>query len=94
MTMTQRELVALYSAVTDCAGGGCPHCTQLLRCARGMITPGERAEPVSLELYCPECNGRHIDQDGWETTEYAHKTHLCAHCGHEWRPFPYATVGT
>lgn len=48
-----------------------------------------------MRLFCPVCNARHIDkpepEKGWENPP--HKTHLCAECGHLWRPFEYATIG-
>ena len=47
--------------------------------------------PVPLALDCPACGLPHIDQGEWATTP--HKTHRCAHCGHEWRPFLVPTVG-
>lgn len=44
-----------------------------------------------LVLHCPECDARHIDEGDWAARP--HKTHLCAACGHEWRPFDHPTVG-
>lgn len=46
-------------------------------------------EPMHLD--CPACGRLHVDRDGWE--HIPHRTHRCEYCGHEWRPFPYATVG-
>ena len=43
-------------------------------------------------LRCPQCGVQHIDRDEWATTR-VHRTHLCANCGQEWRPYEYATVG-
>jgi hypothetical protein len=34
----------------------------------------------------------HVDEGEWATTRL-HKTHQCQSCGHEWRPFSFATVG-
>lgn len=48
-------------------------------------------EPVPMELVCPACEFPHHDEAEWATRP--HKTHLCCNCGHEWRPFPYPTVG-
>lgn len=46
-------------------------------------------------LKCPVCKGRHIDvpqpEIGWLNPP--HRTHLCNHCGHLWRPQEYSTVG-
>lgn len=44
-----------------------------------------------LVLFCPKCNGQHIDRDEWATKP--HKTHLCEFCGHLWRPKETHTVG-
>jgi len=50
------------------------------------------AEPVAVTIFCPECALPHVDEGEWATTRH-HKTHQCQCCGHEWRPFPFATVG-
>lgn len=50
-----------------------------------------RASPPAPErrpLNCPECGKPHVDRDEWATKP--HHTHLCEHCGHEWRVEPYA----
>ncbi len=47
---------------------------------------------VPAILNCPKCGGQHVDHGIWATTRI-HRTHLCEHCGHTWRPFDYATVG-
>lgn len=53
------------------------------------------AGSTPMILKCPVCKGRHIDEPneaiGW--TNPPHKTHLCTHCGHLWRPHEYPTVG-
>jgi ABC-type nickel/cobalt efflux system permease component RcnA len=46
---------------------------------------------VPVEICCPKCGKHHIDEGEWATKP--HHTHLCAGCGHEWRPFEYPTVG-
>jgi predicted house-cleaning noncanonical NTP pyrophosphatase (MazG superfamily) len=48
--------------------------------------------PVPSILQCPKCNTQHVDKGVWATTRI-HRTHLCANCGHLWRPYAYATVG-
>jgi len=48
--------------------------------------------PVPMVLACPSCGCFHVDGGEWATTR-EHRTHLCAHCSHEWRPFPFSTVG-
>lgn len=48
-------------------------------------------KPAPKELECPKCWLPHFDIGEWLTR--LHKTHKCAGCGHEWRPFNYYTVG-
>lgn len=59
--------------------------------SRGVEPTGE-AEPVAVTIFCPGCAVPHVDEGEWATTRQ-HKTHQCQGCGHEWRPFPFATVG-
>ncbi len=47
--------------------------------------------PISMVLHCPECAHPHVDLGEWATKP--HRIHLCASCGHEWRPSFYCTVG-
>lgn len=47
--------------------------------------------PQPVHLFCPVCAAPHLDEGEWATRP--HKTHQCQGCGHEWRPFPFATVG-
>ena len=54
--------------------------------------PEAREEPVEVTIFCPQCALPHVDEGDWATTR-RHKTHQCQGCGHEWRPFPFATVG-
>lgn len=51
-----------------------------------------KSEPVAVTIFCPVCAVPHVDEGEWATTRH-HKTHQCQGCGHEWRPFPFATVG-
>lgn len=44
-----------------------------------------------LEIFCPRCSGQHVDRGEWETKH--HRTHLCEHCGHRFRPKDKLTVG-
>ena len=55
----------------------------------------DKKEPHSVrcEIYCPECNERHIDKDEWATPAKAHRKHLCEYCGHIWKHKDYYTVG-
>lgn len=48
-------------------------------------------EPVAVTVFCPKCAAPHVDEGEWAIRP--HKTHQCQSCGHEWRPFPFATVG-
>lgn len=54
---------------------------------------GKIAPPKAVTIYCEKCGDIHIDEGEWATPEKAHKTHQCQTCKHEWKPFPYATVG-
>ena|GEM_PF-2343382 len=49
------------------------------------------AGAVEVNIFCPTCSTPHVDEGEWATRR--HKTHQCQSCGHEWRPFPFATVG-
>lgn len=49
-------------------------------------------KPVPMKLNCPECGMLHMDYGEW--AERPHKTHLCLHCKHEWRPHDFPTVGS
>lgn len=51
----------------------------------------DRRVPVPLILYCPKCDGRHIDKG--EFAKRPHHTHACQHCGFSWRPAINTTVG-
>lgn len=48
-------------------------------------------KPIPMVLVCPHCTSPHIDEGEWATKP--HRTHLCASCGHLWRPAAVATVG-
>ena len=54
-------------------------------------------KPQAMDLFCPACGLRHVDQGEWATRP--HKTHRCVDvieesgCGHEWRPHDFPTVG-
>lgn len=63
--------------------------------------------PIDMVLYCPKCGEQHIDapeprsvtlnrvrdshSPAW--TNPPHKSHLCHHCGHQWRPADVPTNG-
>jgi hypothetical protein len=64
------------------------------------------SRPVDMVLYCPKCNTQHIDApesfESWQAnpeptyigwTNPPHKSHLCAECGHIWRPSDTPTNG-
>ncbi len=50
----------------------------------------DRAKPLPLLLWCPECGNRHIDV---EMATKPHATHSCQHCGLTWRPAIVPTLG-
>lgn len=66
-----------------------------LACAavRAPVAPAsaEAPLPLPIAIWCPKCSAPHVDEGEWATRP--HKTHQCQSCKHEWRPFPYATVG-
>lgn len=64
-----------------------PNIDRVLREARCDID-----SPARLQLTCPKCAGQHVDLGEWATTRW-HVTHLCRHCGHQWAPAEYFTVG-
>lgn len=47
--------------------------------------------PEPRVLFCPRCHCQHEDFGHWATRP--HRTHRCLFCKHEWRPFPFTTVG-
>jgi hypothetical protein len=53
------------------------------------MTHAIQAERVAL--FCPRCGAQHEDFCEW--AERPHSTHQCLFCKHEWRPFPWTTVG-
>lgn len=53
--------------------------------------PSPRVKPIPMIIWCPFCNGRHIDVGKFATK--AHATHACQHCGAVWRPALVPTVG-
>lgn len=63
----------------------------------------EMEKPIDMVLYCPACLEQHIDEPerslGPGNTERLdwdnppHKSHLCHHCGHQWRPADVPTNG-
>lgn len=56
---------------------------------------GRYFRPASLNmiLHCPKCGQQHVDavEPNWDNPP--HKTHLCAHCKHLWRPANVPTYG-
>lgn len=48
-------------------------------------------EPIPMLIYCPRCNGRHIDIGEFATKPHA--THSCQHCGLTFKPAKVPTVG-
>ena len=74
-----------------------------------MASEVERlSAPIDMILHCPACLEQHIDEpemhaqivdgvdvgddvEGW--TNPPHRSHLCQHCGFQWRPADVATNG-
>lgn len=66
---------------------------------------GWTEEPIDMVLHCPQCMTQHIDgpdarhyenyHPGGLTlwTNPPHRSHLCAECGHIWRPADVPTNG-
>ena len=42
-------------------------------------------------IKCPECGMHHVDAGEWAAKP--HRTHLCEHCCHAWKPYSYRTIG-
>lgn len=53
----------------------------------------EKVKPEPIHAVCPQCGGTHVDRDEWATNAKLHRSHLCEHCGHVWRPFEHYTIG-
>lgn len=63
--------------------------------------------PIPMILFCPSCGVQHIDRDEPHTSSECnldkcvcgawqnppHRSHLCANCGHVWRPADVPTEG-
>lgn len=52
--------------------------------------------PIDMILFCPSCGLQHIDAPDparFEWVNQPHRTHLCASCGHLWRPADVPTNG-
>jgi hypothetical protein len=47
---------------------------------------------IPMVLDCPKCHCKHVDEGEWATTR-VHREHLCALCGHVWRPCNVPTLG-
>lgn len=49
--------------------------------------------PIPMILHCPACLSQHIDAPDGDWTNPPHRSHLCARCGHIWRPADVPTEG-
>ena len=59
---------------------GCQECDCVFACYEGKTRCiRQTAAPIDMILHCP--------------TNPPHRTHLCQHCGHLWRPALVATNG-
>ena len=85
---------------------GCQECDCVFACYEGKTRCiRQTAAPIDMILHCPKCHALHIDApeerdalkefrataEPW--TNPPHRTHLCQHCGHLWRPALVATNG-
>ncbi len=56
--------------------------------AKKVSTSGR--PPIRMTIHCPVCSFQHIDRidatTGIDWSKTPHRTHLCSHCGHKWRP--------
>lgn len=71
---------------------------------RESAAPADTLVPLDMVLHCPACGKQHIDEpegegdDGATTkrpdvwTNPPHRSHLCAGCGHIWRPADVPTA--
>jgi len=78
----------------ECLGAG-PNCYTEAEAVAGW---NRRAAPVAtrsidMVLYCPACGTQHIDAPDEDWANPPHRSHLCAACGHTWRPADVATNG-
>ena len=81
----------LYCKYEGMHGKDCMIAAALNAMKSSVAAPQGEQAPIPYALNCPKCNCPHIDEGEWATR--LHKTHRCQNCGHEWRPFEYATVG-
>lgn len=51
------------------------------------------AEPIDMVLFCPACGLQHVDGPTEAWMNPPHRSHLCAGCGHIWRPADVPTNG-
>lgn len=49
--------------------------------------------PIRMILFCPSCGVQHVDAPAPPWTNPPHRSHLCAGCGHIWRPADVETAG-
>lgn len=49
--------------------------------------------PIPMVMHCPRCAFKHIDKPEGDWLNPPHRSHLCASCGHIWRPADYPTEG-
>lgn len=82
-------LLAFLAPLPLCSGPG-PGTLHFERLDRALHA---EPEPIPLQLWCPLCGTRHIDEGEWATR--VHHTHSCQNpkCGLTWRPAVVPTVG-
>lgn len=60
---------------------------------RPVVFAPVAVRPIDMILRCPTCGTQHIDASDGDWTNPPHRSHLCATCGHIWRPADVATNG-
>lgn len=55
--------------------------------------PTLEQRPVDMVLHCPICGRQHVDEPSEDWHNPPHRSHLCAGCGHVWRPADVPTNG-
>jgi hypothetical protein len=79
-----------------CPELGARHLRQVLKVLEmtaGWLEDDGCAIPIPMILFCPSCGGQHVDEPKGDWTNPPHRSHLCASCGHIWRPCDRPTAG-
>lgn len=95
--------LAALQVIKDIAEGSTtpnslPHIAKIAAAAlqgkvHGYDADGYKLKPIDMVLHCPACGTQHIDAPDGVWTNPPHRSHLCHHCSHIWRPADVATNG-